>query len=125
MPASCEYAKMITSPEGDGAIYIGSNCKTVTDDFFDNVFYRLNHRTNGSIEWVTLNQTFKYPRQLPVMDYIDESKVNCHTKTTTTVNPITTTMTTTTVSPAVKGETKFEGITLVRCKYTKALLAQP
>ena len=49
LPASCEYAKMITSPRGDGAIFIGSSCITVSDEFNDNVIYQMTPLSNGTI----------------------------------------------------------------------------
>ena len=89
LPASCEYAKMITSPEGDGAIFIGSSCNTISNEFFQNVIYQLKPLSNGTIIWTTINRKFKSERILPVIDYIDESKVNSYPKPTTTENPTT------------------------------------
>ena len=88
LPASCEYAKMITSPSGNGAIYLGSSCKTISNDLHDNVIYEMKILSNGTMKWSSINHRLKYKRELPVIDYIDESKVNCYPKTTT-VTPTT------------------------------------
>ena len=82
LPASCEYAKMITSPEGDGAIFIGSSCTTVSDELHHNIIYQLKQLSNGTVTWVTINREFKYQRLLPVIEYIEEGKVNCYPKST-------------------------------------------
>ena len=95
LPASCEYAKMITSPSGNGAIYLGSGCKTISNDLHDNDIYEMKILSNGTMKWGSINHKLKFKRELPVMDYIDESKVNCFPKTTTvTPTTIHTTVTT-------------------------------
>ena len=109
LPSSCEFAKMITSPERDGAIFIGSGCRTISGDYHPNVIYRLNQQSNGTIEWITINQKFKYRRELPIIDYIDDSEANCYPKTTTTENPTirttpTTITTTTTLNQSRPGK---------------------
>ena len=45
--------------------------------------------SNGTIIWTNIKRKFKSDRVLPIIDYIDESKVNCYPKPTTTENPTT------------------------------------
>ena len=109
LPASCEYAKMITSPSGNGAIYFGSGCKTISNDLHDNVIYEMKILSNGTMKWTGINHKLKFKRELPVIDYIDESNVSCYQKPiydstiTTTTTTTTTTIDETTV-PQEKGK---------------------
>ena len=77
---------MITSPDGDSIVFLGSECN---DTLNYNLFFKLKEETDGSYTWVTLQQKLKYRRLAPLLAYIDESKVNCYPKTTpTTTTPI-------------------------------------
>ena len=107
LPASCEYAKMITSPTGNGAIYLGSNCKTISNHFPHNIIFEMKILSNGTMKWTEINHKLWYKRELPVIDYINESNVYCYQKPIYEYNTTTTTTTTKsdeTTVPTAKGE---------------------
>lgn len=84
---------MVTSPEGDGAILLGTYCQ---HPFSFNKLFLFKPLSNGTFEWVNLDISLKYKRWTPILAYIDDDKVNCYPKTPTQ-DPTTTTATTTDV----------------------------
>ena len=74
MPANCSFSgpsSMITAPNGDGIILIG--CDTNKEKI-----YKMSWNTNGEfLEWTTMKQTLKYPRELSVAMLIPYELTNC------------------------------------------------
>lgn len=112
---------MITSPEGDGVILMGTYCKSPTGNT-EQEFYQLKPQSNGTFEWITLNKKLKYARIDPIMVYIDESKVNCYTSTTSEDLNLTTEYSTTPLTTMVSETTsknprtgKFEFVASCAC----------
>ena len=111
----CANGKMVTSPEGDGVILMGTACKPrdaghETNYQLINKFYQLKPKSNGYFEWIAINHTLRHYRQDPIIAYIDDSRVNCYTSTTenpeNTTTITTTSTTTTTTSTSISTTTK-------------------
>lgn len=90
LPKRCLFAKMITSPEGDGVILLGTRCKSQIKGNITQEFYQLKPISDGTFEWIALSKKLMYDRIDPIMVYIDESKVNCYIDTTTENPDVTT-----------------------------------
>ena len=97
---------MVTSPEGDGAILLGTGCHLYEYNIysFNSIFFQLKANPNGTFEWIILNQRLSsqpHIRRSPNIDYIDDSEVSCQPKPTPT--PTSTTTTTINTGPPKLG----------------------
>ena len=88
---------MITSPKGDGVIFIGTFCKSQIDHTTQEI-YQLNFKSDSTFEWISMKQRLKFPRWGPIIVYIDESEVNCYLNTTTENPDLSTVLSSTTVA---------------------------
>lgn len=91
LPTTCTHGKMVSSPEKNGVILLGTNCQ---DQYNFNQLFHMKVQPDGTFKWIALNRSLKYRRWTPILAYIDDSKVNCYPKTTPQ-DPTPTTITTT------------------------------
>ena len=74
MPGNCSFSgpsSMVTAPNGDGVLLVGCNENKEK-------IYKMSWSTNGEfLEWATMKQTLKYPRELLVAMLIPDELTNC------------------------------------------------
>ena len=74
MPGNCSFSgpsSMVTAPNGDGVLLVGCNEN-------NEKIYKMSWSTNGEfLEWTTMKQTLKYPRELLVAMLIPDELTNC------------------------------------------------
>ena len=66
----CRGGTAITSPTGDGIVLVGC--------FGQEYIYQMVPLQNGTYVWKTMKQKLEYGKYFPLLDYIDDSLVNCY-----------------------------------------------
>lgn len=125
LPTTCSEGKMITSPAGDGVIFLGSKCEG--DGYNYNTFFQLKVDQEGSYKWITMNQTLKYQRWTPILAYVDDSKISCNSNSTTQTieNPSTTTITTSSTTSTTTTSTTTTTTTTTKSTTTATVISTP